>query len=140
MHLIDQRVVMIAGENNDALRTMAARNHWCVTASGPVEILLEKTDRRQVQIVVVHITEPDDSGLELIRRIRTHWRPPHCLVIALISNTALERAAASAGASCYFTSLEQLEGVVLALLSEEIPMEFRNQTRSPLRSPSRVPP
>src|SRR5271170_3934167 len=139
MYLIDKRVAMIAGKENEELRTIAAQNSWMLIEPGPVETLVEKTARRRVQVVVVHVTSSDDPGLELIRKFSTHWRPPYCLVVSLISRAPLEQAALAAGANCYLTDPNQIESAVCTYLDVQDAKERRIQTGSNFSAPRRVP-
>jgi DNA-binding NarL/FixJ family response regulator len=120
MYLIDQRVVLVSGDANGEMRKIADTNHWPLLTPGPIESMIDKIALRQVQIVAVEIDKTNDPGLELIRTLRCHWRPPHCLVVALISQTALEQAALTAGASCYISGVDKLESTILSFLNAEI--------------------
>ena len=138
MYLIDQRVAMIAGKENEELRTIASRNSWMLIEPGPIETMAEQTARRRVQVVVVHVASTDDTGLELIRKFSAHWRPPYCLVVALISRASLEQAALAAGANCYLTDPKQIESAVCTYLDVQDAKERRIQTGSNVSASRRV--
>ncbi|HTV49433.1 MAG TPA: hypothetical protein VMG59_13425 [Phycisphaerae bacterium] len=135
MYLIDQRIVMIADENNKRLRQIAARNEWSHFEPGPIETLVKKTIRGRAKVVVAQINGLDDPCLELIRKLRAHWRPPFCLVIALISHEALEVAVLDAGASCYLTNLDELESAVLMFLDVKHQIQCPNQNKDDIPAP-----
>lgn len=83
--------------------------------AGSVDEALEVLARQQVDLMVVDLSLAEQSGMDLIRTVRTHYPQVKCLVLTMHDEKLHAERALRAGARGYLMKHETTKKIVIAL-------------------------
>jgi DNA-binding response OmpR family regulator len=125
--------VLVADSNGLVLwsvgRVLLQAGYELVTADSVAQAL-EETARGTIDVVIAADILPDDSGVELLRKIKTSTPRTHVIMIAREDSSQLERLVRDIGAIDYFGKPFELKAVVSSVARARVMPERRRGPRA----------